>query len=138
MTSPLDRELERIAADYDRYRAGAIEAQRRLREVSASATSPQGLVTIQVDAQGEVRAIVFNSKDYRTMAPAELAHVLVDTIGRARKSVVQQLVEVLPMTSFGGVSVPDMLGGQVDWDRVLPERLGTEGLSDRRTEPGRG
>src|SRR5215207_3543125 len=82
MTTP-ERSLEQLAADYARHRAAAVDSAQRVAAVSATVTSPQGLVTVTVGGQGEVRTLSFNSQDFRKMAPAELAHVVLETIDRA-------------------------------------------------------
>ncbi|GHJ46933.1 hypothetical protein Cs7R123_42750 [Catellatospora sp. TT07R-123] len=133
-----DRGLEQAAADYARHRAFAIEAHRRMAAVSATMTSPQGLVTATVGAQGELRALTFNSQDYRRMAPAELARTVLDTVARARQSVLQQLLGELPEAPVGGLSVRDLMEGTADLERLLPERLDLDGLPFTRRPGGHG
>ncbi|MEV0461152.1 YbaB/EbfC family nucleoid-associated protein [Catellatospora methionotrophica] len=124
-----DRTLEQIAADYARHRAAAVESTQRVAEISATVTSPQGLVTVTVGGQGELRSLTFNSQDYRKMAPAELSRILVETVGRARESALQQMRGALPGTGIAGMSVRDMMAGRIDWDRVLPEQLDISGFN---------
>lgn len=127
MTTP-ERSLEQLAADYARHRAAAVHAQERMSQVSATMTSPQGLVTVTVGAQGEVQSLLFNSQDYRKMPAAELSHVVLDTISRARASVMQQLAGALPDSTFAGISYADVMNGNVNWDQVLPEKLDLDGM----------
>ncbi|RZU53467.1 YbaB/EbfC DNA-binding family protein [Krasilnikovia cinnamomea] len=133
--STAQRRPDQVAADYARHRAEAVETQRRISALSATVTSAQGLVTVTVDARSEITSLTFNSQQYRRMAAAELAHVVLDTVKRARASVLQQMTEVMPAARLAGMALPDVLAGRVDIERMLPERLefGTPPLT-----PGRG
>jgi DNA-binding protein YbaB len=123
-----ERSFEQLNADYARYRAAAMESAQRMQAVAATVTSTNGLVTITVGPQGEIRSLSFNSKDYRKMAPAELAHVVLDTFDKARESALQQAAAALPSFSFGGLNSRDLLNGRVDWEQVLPEKLDVDGF----------
>ena len=76
--------IREAAADLDRK-------QRRLREIRAElagtatkVSSVDNMVSVELDATGELTSVKFNSQKYRRMPPAELGAVLVDTIKRAR------------------------------------------------------
>ena len=127
MTEP-ERNPEQLAADYARHRAATMQAQQRMSEVSATMTSAQGLVTVTVGAGGEVRSLLFNSHGYRKMPAAELSHVILDTINRARASIMAQLIGELPDSTFAGLSYSDIINGKVDWDQVLPDTLDLDNL----------
>jgi DNA-binding protein YbaB len=87
---------------------------KRLQELSASATSPQRLVTATVGAQGEVTALKFHSDGYRSMAQSELEHVLLDTIKRARRHVMDQMKDLVGPLAPVGASIDDILEGRFD------------------------
>jgi DNA-binding protein YbaB len=123
VTALWDKQIEQLMAEYQRHRSSALDFQQKLREVTAHATSAKGLVTVVVGAQAEVRSIVFHSRAYRTLAPAELAQTLLDTIERARNAVLQQVMQAMPGTALGGVTYEDVLGGRVDLTALLPEDL---------------
>jgi len=117
-----------LNADYARHRAAAMESAQRMQAVEATVTSSKGLVTITVGAQGEIRHLSFNSKDYRKMAPAELAHVVLETFDKARESALQQVAATLPAFSFGGLNARDLMSGRIDWEQLLPEKLDVDGF----------
>lgn len=121
-------DLEKLAAEYAKHRAAAMNAAERVRTVESSATSSSGLVTVTVDGQGEIRTLLFNSQEYRRMAPAELAHTILDTVSKARKRAFAEVTGGMPAESFGGVSYNDIVSGTVDWDQVLPEQIDMNGF----------
>ena len=113
------RNLEKIAL----HRTDAIEAQQQVESMSATVTSSSGLLTVSVGAQGDLRDLKFNLRDYRDMPSAELAHVIVETIGLARESVMRQILDTVPALSFGGMSLTDIMQGKADWTSLFPEAL---------------
>lgn len=123
-----DNRLDELAAEYRRLREAAMEAQHRMQTATATATSTKGLVTAVVGAQGELQELKFHSRSYRDLPPAELAHVILDTVRRARESVLRDVMAVLPGNLPGGLSPDDMLRGRVDLSGLLPEDLPVEGL----------
>ncbi|MBO4207303.1 YbaB/EbfC family nucleoid-associated protein [Micromonospora echinofusca] len=127
MFVPENARLEELAAEYHRMREAALRAQERMRTATATVTSPKGLVTVVVGAQGEVRSITFASRAYRNMAPAELADAILDTINRARDTVLRELTEDLPANPpggmLGGMTPEDILNGKIDLSGLLPESL---------------
>lgn len=128
MAAPLERSVEELSEEYARARARAVGAIQQARDTTGTATSARGHVTVVVGAGGAVYNITFNTREYRRMAPAELASMLTDTIRRAQESLHRQLAEVMPSATPGEVPMMDVLAGRVDWARLLPERLDVDGL----------
>ncbi|WP_253874417.1 YbaB/EbfC family nucleoid-associated protein [Actinomadura rupiterrae] len=64
-----------------------------LRERTASATSANRLVTATVDARGGLVGLTFNTTRYRTMAPAELAAAVSETVVEAQRTMAEQVSE---------------------------------------------
>ena len=116
-----------------RLRALAVQTQERIATMTATVTSPQGMVTVSVGSQGEVTALSFNSQDYRRTAPAELAHIVLDTIQRARQNLITQLADEMPAAAFGGITFRDVMAGTVDLEKMLPDRLFFDGRAPGST-----
>jgi DNA-binding protein YbaB len=119
--------IDELTAQYTKSREDALASHQRLQEVSETVTSKKGLVTVTVGAQGEIRSLTLNNRTYRDMAPAELSHVIVDTLKTARKRVEKHFVQALPSTVLGGMSVEDILSGKVDLAKFLPESIPMDG-----------
>ncbi|OLR90465.1 YbaB/EbfC family nucleoid-associated protein [Actinokineospora bangkokensis] len=76
-------QVEELIADYRRSREQLAEVHRALAAISESATSPCGMVTATVSAQGALTGLVIADGAYRRYRPAELAHVVVRTTAAA-------------------------------------------------------
>ncbi|WP_091452454.1 YbaB/EbfC family nucleoid-associated protein [Actinokineospora iranica] len=76
-------QVEDLLADYRRGREQLAEVHHALAAISESATSPCGLVTATVSAQGALTALVLRENVYRVYRPAELAAVIVRTTAAA-------------------------------------------------------
>ncbi|MFI7119456.1 YbaB/EbfC family nucleoid-associated protein [Amycolatopsis sp. NPDC049868] len=95
MTSSYDERIGDLLADYRRQRDQLSEMQRKLKEISVTATAPGRAVAVTVGAQGEITDLGFPTTAYRRMAPAELATVLLATIADARQRAAAERETVL-------------------------------------------
>ncbi|MCS0606299.1 YbaB/EbfC family nucleoid-associated protein [Streptomyces sp. LP11] len=121
MPSPYDQQIEDLLDQYRRQRDEAAETRRRINETTSTVTAARQTVRITVGAQGDVTAIEFPTGAYRRMAPKELADVLLTTLRQARSEALEGVAAVLADRLPSGVTVPDLLRGQVDPGAVLPE-----------------
>jgi hypothetical protein len=80
--------------------SSAQQIDRRLAEVTASATAPRNVVTITVGQRGQIIDVQFPSGAYRGMAPEDLASTLMQTLRRAqaqaREEVAILMAPVMP------------------------------------------
>jgi DNA-binding protein YbaB len=121
MTSPYDRIAEQAMADYTRRLDEIADSQRRMAEVTATATAPRQVVTVTVGGQGEVTDIKFPSGAYKNMAPGELSSVILRTIGDARSQALGKAAEVLAPMFPAGFSAEDVLTGKAELRSLLPD-----------------
>lgn len=136
MQLPEDVNINELTAEYRRLRESALRTQEQLRTATATATSSKGLVTAVVGPHGELQSLTFNSRAYRNMPPAELSHVILDTVRRARDQVMRDLMGALPSTLPGGLTAEDMLRGTIDVSALLPEDVSLDGFSFPVPPPG--
>jgi len=135
-TPALSGRLDEVLAQYQQARADLQAVQERVRSVTATVKSSKGLVTVTVGPQGDITELTFNTRGYRSMVPAELSTVLIETIAKARAEVAEQMrAAVTPFLPFD-LSFDDMRAGKVDWTAMLPERpfdagTGLAGLATR-------
>jgi DNA-binding protein YbaB len=78
-------------ARMEAIRDGYADLQRRLLAVTASATSDDGLVTVEVGPQGRVRRIDLDPRIYRRPDSRRLAETITGTIQRAADDAAEQL-----------------------------------------------
>ena len=83
--SPLDDEMNQAVAELKRIRAAADDAEKVMADTSHTLMSKRRLFSVTVDAGGNLTALTFNGEAYRSLAPAELAQLIVDTTKTARE-----------------------------------------------------
>lgn len=74
--------------------AKAEQADKALREVSGSATSPDGDVTVRVSASGATTGLVLRER-VRELEPEQLARVIMETTRQAQRDVGAQVVKAM-------------------------------------------
>jgi DNA-binding protein YbaB len=122
MTNPLAAQFEEMLAEYQKARTSMEEVQERMRSANATVKSDNKMISVSVDAQGEITDLVFHTKTYRTMAPAELAKVLLAAIAKARAAVMEQLQDATAPFLPAGTSFDDIRQGKFDYGSILPEQ----------------
>lgn len=100
MTSDHRGQVEELLADYRRGRDHLASVQRDLAKITASATSPDDLVTATVDAGGVLVDLELADNAYRAHRPAQLAELIVLTTeaaaAKAAERTYRALAHVLP------------------------------------------
>lgn len=81
-------------AQMEAIRDGYADLRQRLLAVTASATSDDGLVTVEVGPQGRVRHIELDPRIYRRPDSRGLAETITETIRRAADEAAEQLRDV--------------------------------------------
>ncbi|MFV2088610.1 YbaB/EbfC family nucleoid-associated protein [Micromonospora sp. LOL_021] len=82
---------DELMAQFDRMRSGAADLQQRLRAVSATVTSDDGLVTVTVGPRGQVTKVELDPRIYRRPNAAQLSTTVTETI---RAATAQAMAEV--------------------------------------------
>jgi DNA-binding protein YbaB len=82
---------DELMAQFDRMRSGVGELQQQLRAVSATVTSPDGLVTVTVGPRGQVTRVELDPRIYRQPNAAQLSTTITETI---RSAADQAMAEV--------------------------------------------
>lgn len=93
-------------------RLQAVSSQ--LRETKTKVKSKDGMITITLDAGGEISSIDFNTAKFRRMAPAELGAALVDTIRQARAQSRQQVLKAYRSFIPSGVGLDGLFEGKAN------------------------
>jgi DNA-binding protein YbaB len=121
MTNPLASQLEEMLNEYQKARTSMQEVQERMRTATVTVKSDNKMVSVSVDARGELTDLTFHTRAYRTMAPAELSKVLLATVTKARAAVMDQLREVMAPVMPKGMSFDDVRHGKINYSSILPE-----------------
>ena len=120
MSSPYDEAIDKMMADYHRQLEQISEHQRRIRELTGTATSQRRSVSVTVGAQGQLLELKFPTDAYRDMAPMELANVITETFAAARAQVTKQQQELMTANAPMGLDLSKMFGADADLGKVLP------------------
>src|ERR1700722_5260441 len=112
------------------------ETKRELQKATASATSKDRMVTVQVGPQGQVVSMKFNTTDYQQMAPAELAGKLTDVLNEARAKMGEQVIEKMrELDGLGALLRSSMAGGATDLDELMePLRAMRPGYAEEQAQ----
>ncbi|WP_432838050.1 YbaB/EbfC family nucleoid-associated protein [Dactylosporangium sp. CA-092794] len=114
-------QVEQALAEFEATMKGVRAAQRDLEAVRTTVTAKSRAVTVVVDAGGDVMEVRFPTHAFRTMPPAELGRLLVETIAdartQARRAAVAAFGEFLP----AGAAAHGLFDGGVDFERVVAE-----------------
>jgi hypothetical protein len=126
MTSPFEPFINDMLADIQKQRDEMIRLHREIPEISGTARSKRRQVSATVDARGEIVELKFHGTGYRSLAPAELAEIIVQTIRDARTEAHTKMRELIGETMPGGLDIADLLeGGELGWPDLLdpPKQL---------------
>lgn len=115
MTSPLHDRIEAAMAELEQQRVKIRDLEKSAASTTATVQSKNRMVTATVDRSGKLTELRFEGKRYRTIAPAELSAVVLETVQQAQEEVARQAIElvssVLPngFNPFGsGGAFPDI------------------------------
>ncbi|MGW6391740.1 YbaB/EbfC family nucleoid-associated protein [Streptomyces sp. NPDC055103] len=121
MSNPLEERLAEALAEFEETRTRLDEAAAEAARISVTVTAKDRTVEATVGAQGELTQLRFPTNRYRTMAPAELASIVMGTIAAARSQAASRLLDVYrPFGPVPGLN-PDAEGGfaPVEWDELF-------------------
>jgi DNA-binding protein YbaB len=148
----VERGLDEWVVGFERNAARYRELQHRVEEVRLCATSPSGVVTVTVDADGTLIDARFSDR-VRQTSPDELSRQLLGAINRAKAGIVGKVREVAEETlgpdardsadrivgyygqRFPGIGEPDAGVPKSDRGRAAStddEDFGESSIFDRR------
>ncbi|MGP4017782.1 YbaB/EbfC family nucleoid-associated protein [Saccharopolyspora sp. 5N708] len=120
MTHPRDDfpDLGSALEMFEQEQAKLAEFQRRLAETSTVVESRNHLLTVTLDGNGELSELKFNTTAYRSMAPAELASVITETLQKARAQSLRTMQELMG-GPVAGLDINEIATGEADLAAVL-------------------
>jgi DNA-binding protein YbaB len=113
--------LEELMDDYSRQVERLQEMRRDLDKVSATATRPDGLVTVVVGPRGQVQDIRLDPRVYRKLDSGELSRAIMQLIGEATADVSAQMKKIMTPFMPEGLSYETALGKDGDFTAFLPQ-----------------
>ncbi|TYB56032.1 YbaB/EbfC family nucleoid-associated protein [Nonomuraea sp. PA05] len=117
------RLLEQLVQEVDQQTEQLRQMQERMRELAATATSKDGMVTVTVGPRGEVRTIDLDPRVYRKLTPSELSDTIVAQIRDATRQVSGEMKELME-PFVPDLPFEDLFGEKTNFESFLP-RPGT-------------
>lgn len=124
-----------LAAEQRRMR----DLDRTIAEETTTVRSKDRSLSMTFDGRGELTSMAFNGSKYRSMAPAELAHVIVETLQTGRAQATEKLNEQLGSASVPGVDIAGLASGRTSPSEVFESLLSPmldDALGDLLPEQG--
>jgi hypothetical protein len=122
----IEQQLDAAMVEFEEQRRLLGQFQAQSSEVSTVVHSRDRVLTLSFDGQGDLVKAVVNSEKYRTMAPAEVAAMFMDTFTSGRGQALARMSEMFGGKEIaGGVSVGDLIGGKADLGGLLDAIVGS-------------
>lgn len=116
----ISERIEGLFEEYQQQRNSLTELQHRMRELTASATSPRREVSVTVGQNGVLTDIRFPTSAYKRLTPADLTEVIMTTYAEAKEKVMVQAEAVLAPMLPDGVDAGSLVRGTAGTDAFLP------------------
>jgi DNA-binding protein YbaB len=116
MTAPMQDQLEAAMARLRQQREKIREFQSAMEERTVSVTSKNRMVSATVDSRGRLTALSFKGNRYRSLPPAELGALVVETVSQAQETAAKQALEAASSIMPSGL--PGMSSGSFDLDEM--------------------
>ncbi|MGH3664208.1 MAG: YbaB/EbfC family nucleoid-associated protein [Micromonosporaceae bacterium] len=123
MSNPLQDRIDQVMADFERSQTAIDSIREELADSTTTVTAKNRAVEVTVDGQGEVTEITFPTKKYRSMAPAELGSLLVETLADARQQAVRRATTLMRTAMPNSGPLLEALGGDSGEIDALVEEL---------------
>jgi DNA-binding protein YbaB len=116
-------DLDEAYAELERSKAALTGLQTETLGHSTTVTSKNRDISVTVDGRGEVTGIKFHTRSFRIMPATELASLLVETIGEARRASLTRVAAAFESMLPAGLPLSQMMSGTVDVEAVLNDAL---------------
>lgn len=115
----LEEANEAALASLEREQRKLSDITKTMSEATTTVKAKDRSLTVDFDGRGEITAISFHGTKYRGMAPAELSHVLLETIQSGRAQCLQKLTDAMGEDILPGVNFADLASGRMNAEEIL-------------------
>ncbi|NJC72021.1 YbaB/EbfC family nucleoid-associated protein [Planosporangium thailandense] len=119
MDPSIEQRLSEALAGYRQKRDQFLRMQQQLSTAAATVRSRDRMVSVTVDARGQVTGLRFHTDAYRRMEPAPLAALLMETIAKARGEVREQIRGYVTPLLPRDTSFEQAVSGEIDWAKMF-------------------
>ncbi|MFL6074874.1 MAG: YbaB/EbfC family nucleoid-associated protein [Mycobacteriales bacterium] len=114
MVQGMRARLDQVMGEYDRIAGGLRDMRARMREISGTARSDDGGVTVTVGPRGTLTGLEITPRAYRKSSPSELAELILAVAAKAVADLNGQMEEVMRPFLPPGTSYADAAEGRVE------------------------
>jgi DNA-binding protein YbaB len=116
LNEELRAQLEELSENYERRLAEIRQLQQRAGQVTATARSRNGQISVEVGAQGQLLAISLDPSVYERLSPQRLAAAIIELARSAAAEAAEQVRQIMaPVLPPGG------LPADGDFSKLLPK-----------------
>lgn len=112
---------------FEREQRKLVELHQKMEESTTEVRSKDRSLSMTFDGRGDLIGVKFQGNKFRSMAPAELAHVIVETVQAGRAQFLESMRESMSdggtVNTVGGVDFSELLSGKADPTKILGSLL---------------
>lgn len=112
--------IDELAADINQRIAGTREAYQAMGTIESTAQSADGMISVTVGPQGQLRDIRLNPRVYRHLPPSELANAITEQAGRAAADATERRRQLMAPLMPEELPYDEVFGQGVSLDAFLP------------------
>jgi DNA-binding protein YbaB len=119
MSTPLRNQVESALADLRAKQEQLREFGSAMAAQKTEVTSKNRMVSATVDSYGRLVDLAIKGSRYRTLAPAELAKVIVETVAKAQEKASKQTMAAAAEAVPQAFELGGLTGGDLDLDAMF-------------------
>jgi DNA-binding protein YbaB len=123
MTSAFESALNDMMAQMEKQREDLMRLQQSAGDVNVTARSKRRQVSVTVNGAGDIVDLKFHGHTYQTLAPNDLAKIILETIADARVQARERLWHNAADALPAGVDIDAVLAGNHDWVNTLGDMM---------------
>ena len=131
-----DQAIEAAMADLEREKRKLQEVGKVWDEATTTVRAKDNSFAMTFDGRGELSDLTFNGNKYRTLPPAQLAHLILETLRQGRVQAMEKVQKVMG-DGRPGLDYASMLNGKADPMEILNSLIGPmlEGVDGLDADP---
>ncbi|MEU8527077.1 YbaB/EbfC family nucleoid-associated protein [Streptomyces sp. NPDC048629] len=115
--------LQEILGSFEKTRDSVLAMQKKMQEASQTYRSPDKVMSVTVDARGQLTDVTFHNTKYKQMSAKELGKLVLQTVSQAHLALQSESLAALQPVLDLGSDAADAPGGVNPWE-LLPGGLG--------------
>lgn len=120
MGDPFEASIEELAEQVNRQVRRVRETYGQLGAIESTMISDDGMISVTVGPQGQVRGIELNPRVYRRLSPSELSGALIREFERAAADVAEQRRRLMEPLMPEGLPYAEVFGADATLEAFLP------------------